>query len=207
LLLLGEALTTNVSLAILDVMDRNDFTHYGVFKFFGLLPQMNSLKVVYGLVTTRNDIAPTKALGLALVQGLRNNTKLQKIFKDDSVMTVDSFFSHGVARTIHFYLELNRCGRTLLRLPSRSEPPSGLWPWILAKISAPRDSSLIFYFLRNKPKIVNFKTVIASRKRAVSNQVRLQPRAELDKAQDLNAVEDAPTEHVAVRQKQNDGSG
>jgi hypothetical protein len=121
-------------------------------------------------------------------------------------MTVDSYFSLGVLRTIHFYLELNRCGRTLLRLPSRSEPPSGLWPRILAKISAPRDTSLLFYFLRNKPKLVNFKAV-ASRKRTLSNQVPSQTRAELDKSQDLNAVEDAPTERVAVRQKQNDGSG
>jgi hypothetical protein len=205
LLLLGEALTTNVSLEILD-MDHNDFTHDGVSQFFGLLPQMNSLKVVYGLVTTRNDIVPTEALGLALVEGLRKNTKLQKIFRDGSIMTVNSSISLGVARKINFYLALNRCGRSLLRLPTRSEPPSGLWPRILAKISAPRDTSLLYYFLRNKPKMVNFKAA-ASRKRTISDQVRLQARAELDEARGLNAVEDAPTERFAVRQKKNDGSG
>jgi hypothetical protein len=157
-------------------------------------------------VTTRNDIVPTEALGLALVEGLRKNTKLQKIFRDGSIMTVNSSFSLGVARKINFYLALNRCGRSLLRLPTRSEPPSGLWPRILAKISAPRDTSLLYYFLRNKPKMVNFKAA-ASRKRTISDQVRLQARAELDEARGLNAVEDAPTERFAVRQKKNDVSG
>jgi Ran GTPase-activating protein (RanGAP) involved in mRNA processing and transport len=61
LLLLGEALTTNVSLEILDV-DRNDFTHDGVSQFFGLLPHMSGLQKVYGLVATRNDIALPKRL-------------------------------------------------------------------------------------------------------------------------------------------------
>jgi Ran GTPase-activating protein (RanGAP) involved in mRNA processing and transport len=204
LLLLGEALTTNVSLEILDV-DRNDFTHDGVSQFFGLLPQMSGLKVVYGLVATRNDIAPTEALGLALIEGLQKSTKLQKIFKDASVETVYSSFSLGVARKIIFYLSLNSCGRTLLRLPTRSEPPSGLWPRMLAKISGPRDTSLLFYFLRNKPKIVNFKAA-ASRKRRLGNKVHLQTSAELDEARDPNAAEDAPTESFAVRQTKNDGS-
>jgi Ran GTPase-activating protein (RanGAP) involved in mRNA processing and transport len=178
LLLVGEALTTNVSLKILN-LGRNDFTHEGVSKFFGLLSQMKALKAVYGLVATRNDIAPTEALGQALVEGLRENTNLQKIFKEDGVMIVYSYFSLGVAQKINFfYLTLNRYGRTLLQLPTRSEPPSGLWPLILAKISAPRDTSLLFYFLQNKPKLVKFQGSRESK--AYGERSDTLTRAELD---------------------------
>jgi hypothetical protein len=103
-----------------------------------------------------------------LVDGLRENTKLQKIFEDNETATVDSYFSPDVAREIIFYLGLNRHGRMLLRLSGDAEPPSGLWPRVLAKLSSPRDTSLLFYFLQNKPKIVKCKTT-ASRKRKACN--------------------------------------
>jgi hypothetical protein len=103
----------------------------------------------------RNDVRPTEAVGMALVDGLRENTKLQKII--DEHRTVDSTFSPGLAREINFYLGLNRRGRMLLRLSGHSEPPSGLWPRVLAKLSSPRDTSLLFYFLQDKPTIVECK--------------------------------------------------
>jgi Ran GTPase-activating protein (RanGAP) involved in mRNA processing and transport len=53
LLKLGEALTSNGALEVLDVSN-NDFTHYGVSHFFELLPQMKGLKAVHGLVDLRN---------------------------------------------------------------------------------------------------------------------------------------------------------
>jgi Ran GTPase-activating protein (RanGAP) involved in mRNA processing and transport len=155
LLKLGEALTSNVSLEALDVRD-NGFTHNGASQFFELLPQMNGLKVVYGLVAMRNDIAPTEVGGLALVDGLRKNTMLQNIIADDDEETVDSSFPPGIAREINFYLTLNRHGRMLLRPPGGSEPPSGIWPLVLAKITGPRDMSLLLYFLQNKPRIVKW---------------------------------------------------
>jgi hypothetical protein len=65
---------------------------------------------------------------MALVDSLRENTKLQKIFADDEEATLHSSFSPGVARESNFYLGLNRHGRMLLRLSGRAEPPSGL-PW------------------------------------------------------------------------------
>jgi hypothetical protein len=167
LLKLGEALTTNDALDVLDVKE-NHFTPDGVSQFFELLPEMKGLQSVYGLVGGIFGVPPTEAVGLALVDGLRKNTKLQKILEDNDAATVDSSFSPGVAREIHFYLGLNRCGRTLLRLPGRSEPQSGLWPRVLAKISSPRDTSLLFYFLQNKPKMVKCKAA-ASRKREASN--------------------------------------
>jgi Ran GTPase-activating protein (RanGAP) involved in mRNA processing and transport len=156
LLLLGEALTTNDTLEVLDVRS-NNFTHSGASQFFDLLSQMKGLKSVYGLVNKRNGVAPTEAFGMALVDGVRENTKLQKIFADDDVASVDSSFPPGLAREIKFYLELNRHGRMLLRLSGRSELPSGLWPRVLAKLSSPRDTSLLFYFLQSKPKIVKCK--------------------------------------------------
>jgi Ran GTPase-activating protein (RanGAP) involved in mRNA processing and transport len=185
LLKLGEALTTNEALEILDVR-ANVFTHNGASEFFYLLPQMKGLKAVYGLVTSQitvlNSDAPTEAVGLALVDGLRENTKLQKIFEDNALSsrtlvsaTADSFFSPGIAREIEFYLGLNRNGRMLLTLSGESEPPSGLWPRVLAKLSSPRDTSLLFYFLQNKPKLVKCKAVPeASRKRKASNSASLE---------------------------------
>jgi Ran GTPase-activating protein (RanGAP) involved in mRNA processing and transport len=170
LLILGEALTTNNTLEVLDV-SRNAFTDNGASQFFDMLPQMKGLKAVYGLVNMiddmRNGIAPTLS-GLALVTGLRENTKLHKIFADDDGTTVDSCFSPGVAREINFYLGLNRCGRMLLKQPGGLEPPSGLWPLVLAKMAGPRDTSLLFYFLQNKPKIVKWNAT-ASRKRKASD--------------------------------------
>jgi hypothetical protein len=153
----------------------NSFTPDGASTFFGLLPQMKCLKAVYGLVDKRHGVAPTEAVEMALVDGLRENTKLQKIFEyndHDDVANIDSSFSPGLAREINFYLGLNRNGRILLRLSGRAEPPSGLWPRVLSKLSSPRYTSLLFYFLQNKPKIVKCKAAskaAASRKRKASN--------------------------------------
>jgi hypothetical protein len=159
-------LTTNVSLEVLDVRENNDFTHNGASEFFDLLPEMKGLKALYGVLFVRNGVYPTEAVGMALVDGLRKNTKLQKLCEDDGA-TVHSF-SPGVAREIYFYLSLNRHGRMLLRPPGGSEPPYGLWPRVLAKITGPHDMSLLFYFLQNKPKIVKWNAP-ASRKRIKSS--------------------------------------
>jgi hypothetical protein len=176
LFLIGEALTKNEALEILDVRN-NNFAHNGASQFFDLLPKLKGLKAVYGLVddNKRNGVVPTEAVGMALVAGLRKNTKLQKISDDNDFngRTGDSYFAPDVAREINFYLGLNRRGRILLRLSGRSEPPSGLWPRVLAKLSSPRDTSLLFYFLQNKPKIVRFKAA-ASRKRKAGNSALLE---------------------------------
>jgi Ran GTPase-activating protein (RanGAP) involved in mRNA processing and transport len=167
LLKLGEALTRNVSLEVLDV-GGNDITHNGACQFFDLLPQMKSLREVYGLMINGDGDPPTEAVGMTLLDGLRKNTKLQKIFVGDDGASIDSYFPPSVAREINFYLSLNRHGRMLLRPPGGFEPPSGLWPRVLAKITGPRDMSLLFYFLQNKPKIVNWNAP-ANRKRKASN--------------------------------------
>jgi Ran GTPase-activating protein (RanGAP) involved in mRNA processing and transport len=163
LLKLGEALTTNVSLEVLDVRgELNDITHNGAGQFFELLPQMKGLRRVYGLVVRKRNLGPpTEAVGMALLDGLRENRKLQEIYSDmqkilASAGSIAPFFSPGIAREIDFYLSLNRHGRILLRPPEGAEAPSGLWPRVLAKITGPRDMSLLFYFLQNKPEIVNW---------------------------------------------------
>jgi hypothetical protein len=150
----------------------NDFTHNGACQFFELLPQMMGLKEVYGLMFMGNDALSTEAVGKSLLDGLRENTKLQKIL-DGADEDVDFFFSPGVAREIEFYLSLNRHGRILLRPPGSLEAPSGLWPRVLAKITGPRDMSLLFYFLQNKPKIVNWNAP-ANRKRKASDNPSLE---------------------------------
>jgi hypothetical protein len=87
LLNLGEALTRNVSLEILDVR-YNRFTLDGASQFFKMPPKMKGLKEVYGLVAARNGVAQTEAL----VDGLRKNTKLEKILADDDGTTIDSIW-------------------------------------------------------------------------------------------------------------------
>jgi hypothetical protein len=168
-------LTANVSFEVLDVRG-NSFTHDGVSQFLDLLPKMNGLKIAYGLLVKRDGVAPTEAVGMALVVGIRENTKLQTILHDDNDFngrTVHSTFSPGLAREINFYLGLNRRGRMLLRLSGHSEPPSGLWPRVLAKLSSPCDTSLLFYFLQNKPKIVKCKAA-ANRKREAGDSALLE---------------------------------
>jgi hypothetical protein len=172
LLKLGEALTTNDTLEVVDVRE-NGFTHNGASQFFELLPQMKGLKSLYGLVDVRNDVPLTKAVGRALIDGLRENTKLQNIFADNGEESVYSSFSPDVAREIAFYLSLNRHGRMFLQSPGGLEPPNGLWPWVLAKIAGPRDMSLLFYFLQNKPKIVKWNAP-ANLKRKASDSPSLE---------------------------------
>jgi hypothetical protein len=126
------------------------------------------------LITKYYVDTPTDTVGLALVDGLRENTKFQNIFEDNEAGTVDSSFSPGIAREIDFYLGLNRHGRRMLGLSGDSEPPSGLWPRVLAKLASPRDTSLLFYFLQNKPKIVKCKAAETTRQREASNTAALE---------------------------------
>jgi hypothetical protein len=129
---------------------------------------------VYGLVVEKDDtLPPTEAVGMTLLDGLRENTKLQDIFTDHDEASVDSYFSPGVAREIEFYLSLNRHGRMLLQPPGGTEPPSGLWPLVLAKITGPRNMSLLFYCLQNKPKLVKWNAP-ANRKRKASKNPSLE---------------------------------
>jgi hypothetical protein len=166
LLQLGEALTSNVSLELLDVSE-NDFTHNGACQFFALLAQMKGLEAEYGLALEMSGVLPIEAVGMALLDGLRKNTKLHKIFDGADATANSSSFSPGVAREISFYLALNRHGRMLLRPPGGSEPPSGIWPRVLANITGPHDMNLLYYFLQNKPKIVKWNAP-ARRKRKAS---------------------------------------
>jgi hypothetical protein len=116
LLKLGEVLTTNDALEVLDV-SYNNFTNNGASQFFDLLPQMKGLKAIYGLTNGLVADTLTEAVGLALVNGLRKNSTLQKIFDCDlNARSVASNFSPDVAREINYYLGLNRRGRMLLRL-------------------------------------------------------------------------------------------
>jgi hypothetical protein len=70
-------LTSHDALEVLDVK-YNGFTHNGASQFFELLPQMKGLKKVYGLVIMGLGVGvpPTEAVGMALVDGLRENKKL-----------------------------------------------------------------------------------------------------------------------------------
>jgi hypothetical protein len=95
---LAEALTSNVSLEVLDVRN-NEFTDNGASQFFDLLPQMKGLKSVYGLVQKSYVPPPTEAVGIALLDGLRKNTNVQQLFANNNLDggTVDYFFSPGVS--------------------------------------------------------------------------------------------------------------
>jgi hypothetical protein len=47
---------------------------------------------------------------------------------------------NALFRLASFYLRLNRHGHMLLLLSGRSEPPSGLWPSVLVKLTTSRDT-------------------------------------------------------------------
>jgi Ran GTPase-activating protein (RanGAP) involved in mRNA processing and transport len=147
LLKLGEALVENSTLEILRLCD--PFTQDGVSQFFRLLPQMKGLKV---LCITHLDVMVNE-LCVAVVDGLRKNTVLQRLCDGDGRAWHDEAPTH-VKSLIDFYLNLNRNGRKLLEPPLASRVPVGLWPRILANMSSPKDTSLLYYFLRKKPSLV-----------------------------------------------------
>jgi hypothetical protein len=96
---------------------------------------------------------------IALVGGLRTNKTLKCLdLSNNSALSQSgrAAIERLIGHNIFFYLSLNRHGRLLLRPPEGAEAPSGLWPRVLAKITGPRDMSLLFYFLQNKPEIVNW---------------------------------------------------
>jgi hypothetical protein len=149
LLKLGELLVENSTLEILRL--RDDFGRVGVSQFFQLLPRMEGLKELClnycgGIVN--------EELCVTLVDGLRNNTGLQRLTCAGGDL---SWYQHAPAHVkplIYFYLHLNRNGRKWLEAPLASRVPVGLWPHILAKMSSPKDNSLLYYFLRKKPSLV-----------------------------------------------------
>jgi Ran GTPase-activating protein (RanGAP) involved in mRNA processing and transport len=147
LLKLGEALVENSTLEILRLSDA--FGHDGVSQFFQLLPQMEGLKE---LCLSHDDGMVNEELCLAVVDGLRKNTGLQRLTCGYGGSTTwhDEASSH-IKPLIAFYLDLNRNGRRLLEPPLASRVPVSLWPRILANMSSPEDTSLLYYFLRKKP--------------------------------------------------------
>jgi Ran GTPase-activating protein (RanGAP) involved in mRNA processing and transport len=148
LLKLGEALVENCTLEILRLYD--GFGEDAVSQFFELLPQMKGLKE---LCLNHCDVMDNEELCVAVVDGLRKNTSLQRLICDWGRTWHDAAPSQ-VKPLIAFYLNLNRNGRKLLEPPLASRVPVGLWPRILANMSSPKDTSLLYYFLRKKLSLV-----------------------------------------------------
>jgi hypothetical protein len=64
---------------------------------------MKGLKAVYGLLVKRNGVAPTEAVGTALVDGLRENKKLQRSLRTKMTGLLTPLFllmSHGKSISI-----------------------------------------------------------------------------------------------------------
>jgi Ran GTPase-activating protein (RanGAP) involved in mRNA processing and transport len=151
LLKLGEALVENSTLEILRIWD--GFGEAAVSQFFELLPQMKGLNE---LCLSHCDVMDNEDLCVAVVDGLRKNTGLQRLTYDGDSGAgtwLDKAPCH-VKPLIAFYLNLNRNGRKLLEPPLDSRVPLGLWPHILANMSSPKDTSLLYYFLRKRPSLV-----------------------------------------------------
>jgi hypothetical protein len=92
-------------------------------------------------------------LCVAVVDALRKNTILERLVGTYGRNWHDQAPSH-VKPLIAFYLNLNRNGRKLLEPPLVSRVPLGLWPRLLANMSSPKDTSLLYYFLRKRPSLV-----------------------------------------------------
>jgi hypothetical protein len=102
---------------------------------------------------------------MALVDGLRENTKLQNIFYDsdhDDVANVDCIFSPGLEREINFILSSIAKVGFCCDCPGVLNLQAVLGLGARPAVSSPRDTSLL-YFLQNKPKIVKCKAA-ATRK-------------------------------------------
>jgi Ran GTPase-activating protein (RanGAP) involved in mRNA processing and transport len=149
LLKLGEALVENSTLEILR-LGWGCFRQDGVSQFFQLLPQMKGLKE---LCHHHWGVMDNEELCVAVVDGLRKNTSLERLTGSYGSNWHDQAPSH-VKPFIAFYLNLNRNGRKLLEPPLVSRVPLGLWPRILANMSSPKDTSLLYYFLRKRPSLV-----------------------------------------------------
>jgi Ran GTPase-activating protein (RanGAP) involved in mRNA processing and transport len=148
LLNLGEALVENSTLEILRL--RDDFGQDGVVKFFQLLPQMEGLMAL----CIASDDMVSEEFWVAVVDGLRKNTGLQRLTCEANGITWHEGAPPHVKPLIELYLNLNRNGRKWLEAPLASRVPVGLWPLILANMSSPKDTSLLYYFLRKKPSLV-----------------------------------------------------
>jgi hypothetical protein len=149
LLRLGEALVENSTFEKLRLWD--GFEQDVVSQFFQLLPQMEGLKE---LCLNHCDVMVNEELCLVVIDGLRKNTGLQRLTIEGDENSGNSWYDEApshVKPLIAFYLNLNRNGRKLLVPPLASRVPVGLWPRILANISSPKDTCLLYYFLQKKP--------------------------------------------------------
>jgi Ran GTPase-activating protein (RanGAP) involved in mRNA processing and transport len=150
LIQLGEALVDNSTLEIIR-LDGNDYDQDGVCQFFQLFSQMEGLKELS--LDVFDDMA-NKELCSAVVDGLRKNTSLQRL---SSCVSGDGMWHEeapsDIKALIEFYLNLNRNGRKFLEPPLTSRVPASLWPSVLAKMSSPQDTSLLYYFLQKKPEL------------------------------------------------------
>jgi hypothetical protein len=148
LIQLGEALVENSTLEMIQLED-NTFGQDALSRFFQLLPQMDGLKEL-GL--TESDV-DSEELYSAVVDGLRENTSLLRITCYDGEIWHEEAPS-DIKALIDFYLNLNRNGRKFLEPPLTSRVPAGLWPRVLAKMSSPQDTSLLYYFLQKKAELL-----------------------------------------------------
>jgi hypothetical protein len=147
LIQLGEALVENSTLEIIRLED-NTFGDDAVSRFFQLLPQMDGLKEL-GLTELDVD---SEELYSAVVDGLQENTSLQWITWCGEIWHEEA--PSDIKALIDFYLSLNRNGRKFLEPPLTSHVTASLWPSVLAKMSSPQDTSLLYYFLQKKPELL-----------------------------------------------------
>jgi hypothetical protein len=134
---------------------------------------MKGSKAVYGLVDDdrRNGVVPTNAFEMALVDGLREITKIQKIFYEThlNVSTLlTPIFSWSRTGNQFLCRPESPHGRMLLRLSERSEPPNGVGPRLLAKLTSPHDTSVLFYYFAEQDK--NSKVQGSSESKAQGKQ-------------------------------------
>jgi Ran GTPase-activating protein (RanGAP) involved in mRNA processing and transport len=147
--LLGEAMVENTTLEIL-WLENNNFDQDALSRFFQLLPQMEGLKKLN--LCEFPDMANDEFWS-AVVDGLRENTSLQQLTWDNGSMDWHGGAPSHAKALIDFYLNLNRNGRQFLEPPLTSRVPDSLWPRILAKMSSPQDTSLLYYFLQKKQEL------------------------------------------------------
>jgi hypothetical protein len=151
LVALVSALEQNTSLQILS-LEGNDFSERGFMALAESLPNIKRLQQI----TIQANAGFESTLPL-LLEGFRKNTSLVKV--DIERCEHQEFY-----KEIEFLGHRNRFNALLtICYPLDSSPPLGIWSRALAKVAT--EPSVLFYVLRNKPKLVRSASDSKKRKR------------------------------------------
>jgi len=136
---LGHSMHANTTLEVLRLAWTSNYGKDGLLEFFDMIEGMQGLKEL-----TVDGVQVTEPAASALTKSLEKNVILQEIKMDFTCISSNTMI------WIHFYLTLNQFGRRVTMIRPNVSIPLGLWANLLATMTAPNDSSYLFYFLKHR---------------------------------------------------------